>query len=74
MCTPVWIKEDQAVAANEVDAAAARLGGQQKDKLPRLLVELLHHLGALLQRRRPVQPQRWVLHTALAPWVVDLSA
>ena len=34
MCTPVWIKEDQAVAANEVDAAAARLGGQQKDKLP----------------------------------------
>ena len=66
MCTPVWVKEDQSVAAYEIDAAAACLGGQQKHELAWLLVELLHHLGALLQRGGPIQPQRRVLHTALA--------
>ena len=46
--SPVWIKEHKAVAADEVDATAAGLGGQQEHKLAQLRVELLHHLGALL--------------------------
>lgn len=70
-CAPVWVEEDEAVATDEVDAAAARLGGQQEHKLAGLLVEMLHHLGALLQRRRPVQPQRRILHTAHAPWDME---
>ena len=39
---PVWIKDDDAVGASEVDTKAADLGGQQKHKDARVAIELLN--------------------------------
>ena len=59
---PVRIEEHQSVAADEVDAAPARLAGEQKHKrVRRRVVELLHQLLALRDGGAAVQTHRRVV-------------
>jgi hypothetical protein len=53
------IEEDEAVGADEVDAAAAGFGGEEEDKVLSVLrvVELVDELLALLDCRTPLEAE-----------------
>lgn len=53
---PIWIEQHQPVAPDEVETAAARLGGEKEaEEVAFWVVELLHHGGAPLDRAGAVQ-------------------
>mmetsp|Transcript_22767 Transcript_22767/g.54475 ORF Transcript_22767/g.54475 Transcript_22767/m.54475 type:complete len:263 (-) Transcript_22767:424-1212(-) len=53
---PVRIEEDEPVGADQVEAAAARLGREEEDEEVGLrVVDLIDHLGTLLDRARAVE-------------------
>ena len=65
---PVWIKHDQSVGSDEIETTAASLGGQHEDKLTAgRVIELVHHLGPLLDGHGPVQS-----HVTVMPELTEL--
>ena len=47
---PVWVEQNQTVATDQVEATAACLAAEKEDELLGIwVVELVHHLLALLQ-------------------------
>jgi hypothetical protein len=59
-----WVKEDEAIAPNEIKATAPGLGAEQEHKLVVSgVAELLHQLLPLADARAAIQPQARVLRT-----------
>ena len=57
-----WVKKDQAVATNEVEATSTSLAAEQKDELVLLgVVELLDQLLALADTCAAIQAHKGVL-------------
>jgi hypothetical protein len=55
------IKENQPVGTDEIDAASSRLAAQEEHELlAGRVVELVHHLLALRNGHRPVEPEESV--------------
>ena len=57
-----WVKQNQAVATNEVEATATGLAAEQKDKLVLLgVIELLDQLLALADTGAAIEAHKGVL-------------
>ena len=61
-CCHTWVKQDQAVASNEVEPAASSFAAEQEDKLVLLgVVETLDQLLPLVDAGTAIQSHKGIL-------------